>query len=106
MTLMEWKYTNGFSPSEFATSVEIDDDAALTDAQKDLFVAVTASAASKSLVLGLAPGQHMIVTNIGDTNALTIKAITGDTGSSLAAGKTALVIGSGTANASAILVLN
>ena len=48
----------------------------------------------------------MIVANIGGTNAVTVKAITGDTGTSVAAGKVALVIGSATANASKIYVLN
>ena len=106
MTLMEWKFSNGFSPSEFATSVSMSDDYALKDAEKDLFVAFTCSAASKSLVLGVSEGQFMVVANIGGSNAVTVKAMTGDSGTSVAAGKVALVIGSATANASKIYVLN
>ncbi len=106
MTIMEWKYSNGFSPSEFATDISIDDDYTLKDSEKDLFVSFTCSAASKSIVLGVAPGQFMLVANIGGSNAVTVKAITGDSGTSVAAGKVALVIGSGTANASKIYVLN
>lgn len=106
MTLMEWKYSNGFSPSEFATDISISDDAELKESEKDLFVSFTCSAASKSLVLGLVPGQFMVVANIGGTNAVTVKAIKGDTGTSVAAGKVALCIGNATANASKIYVLN
>ena len=57
-------------------------------------------------MLGLEPGDFMVVANIGGTNAVTVKAISGDTGTSVAAGKVALCIGSGTANASKIYVLN
>lgn len=106
MALMEWKYTNGFDPAEFATSISIEDDYTLADAEKDLFVAFTCSAASKSIVLAVEPGQFMVVANIGGTNAVTVKAIKGDTGTSVAAGKVALVIGSATANASKVYVLN
>lgn len=106
MTIMEWKYSNGFSPSEFATDIAIEDDYALKEAEKDIFVSFSCSAASKALTLGVAPGQFMVVANIGGTNAVTVKAITGDTGTSVAAGKVALVIGSATANASKIYVLN
>ena len=48
----------------------------------------------------------MFVANIGGTNAVTVKAISGDTGTSVAAGKVAIVIASSTANASKIYVLN
>lgn len=106
MTLMEWKYSNGFTPSEFATDITMADDKELAESEKDLFVSFTCSAASKSLVLGVEPGQFMIVANIGGTNAVTVKAIKGDTGTSVAAGKVALVIGAATANASKIYVLN
>ncbi|MBR2999667.1 MAG: hypothetical protein IKF39_01605 [Oscillospiraceae bacterium] len=106
MALMEWKYSNGFDPSEFATSIAIEDDYELKDIEKDVFLAFTCSAASKSIVLGLEAGQFMVVANIGGTNAVTVKAIKGDTGTSVAAGKVALVIASATANASKIYVLN
>ena len=103
---MKWQYSNGWQLDDFAASISIEDDYALGAEEKRPFVAFTCSAASKSIVLGLNPGDTMIVTNVGGTNAVTIKAITGDTGTSVAAGKTALCIGSGTANASKILVLN
>ena len=106
MALMEWKYSNGFDPAEFASSIAIEDDYTLSAAEKDVFLAFSCSAASKSIVLGLEAGQFMVVANIGGTNAVTVKAITGDTGTSVAAGKVALVIGSATANASKVYVLN
>jgi len=106
-TLMNWKYTNGFSPSEFVTTVEMSVDTALTDEQKDIFIDFTCSAASKVLTLGLDAGQHAILTNVGGTNAVTVKNIAGDTGTSVAAGKVALVIGgTSTANTAVIKVLN
>ena len=71
-----------------------------------LAVTATASAASKSLVLGVKNGQILLVANVGGTNAFTLKGITGDSGTSLATGKVALVIGSTTANATKIYVLN
>ena len=106
MTIMEWKYSAGFSPAEFASAISIEDDYTLAESEKDLFLSFTCSAASKSIVLGIDPGAFMIVANIGGTNAVTVKAITGDTGTSVGAGKVALVIGSATANASKIYVLN
>ena len=71
-----------------------------------LVVTATASAASKSLVLGVEDGQVLFVVNVGGTNSFTLKGITGDSGTSLAAGKVALVIGSTTANTTKIYVLN
>jgi len=106
MAKMEWKYTGGFDPREFATVLSLEDDYELKDTEKDLFVAFDCSEASKTLLLGLADGQHMFVTNIGDTNAVTVANLEDDTGTSLAKGETALVIGSTTADATVILVLN
>lgn len=103
---MKWHFSDGWNLDDFSVSLAMEDDAALEDEQKVPFVAFSCSAASKSLVLGVAPGDFMLVANIGGTNAVTVKAITGDTGTSVAAGKVALVIGSGTANASKIYVLN
>ena len=91
----------------YATTVEMSVDTTLTaDQANSLGVAFTCSAASKALTLGLKDGQIMFVANIGGTNAVTVKAISGDSGSSVAAGKVAIVIGSSTANASKIYVLN
>lgn len=90
-----------------AVSVEMSVDTTLTDAQKNsLAVAFTCSAASKALTLGLDDGQLMFVVNVGGTNAVTVKSKSGDSGTSVAAGKVAMVIGSSTANASKIYVLN
>lgn len=105
-TLMNWKYSGGFSPEEFATSITISDDYTLAESERDIFLAFSSSAASKSITLGVAAGQFMVVANIGASNAVTVKAISGDTGTSVAAGKVALVIGSATANASKVYVLN
>ena len=103
---MKWHFSDGWNLDDFSVSLAMEDDAALEAEQKVPFVAFSCSAASKSLVLGVAPGDFMLVANIGGTNAVTVKAITGDTRTSVAAGKVALVIGSGTANASKIYVLN
>lgn len=90
-----------------AQSIEMSVDTSLTDAQKNtLAVLFTCSAASKALTLGLEDGQIMFVANIGGTNAVTVKAISGDTGTSVGAGKVAIVVASKTANASKIYVLN
>lgn len=69
-------------------------------------VRVTLTAESKTVTLGLAANQIMFVLNAGDTNAFTLKNIAADTGTSLAAGKIALVIGSATKDASTVIVLN
>ena len=103
---MNWHFSDGWTLADFAESLALEDSAILTADQKRPFVAFSCSAASKSLILDVAPGDFMLVANIGGTNAVTVKAITGDTGTSVAAGKVALVIGSGTANASKIYVLN
>ena len=65
MAARQWKYSGGFDAAlDFCEAVSMSDDAALTDKQKDLFVSFTCSAASKSLVLGLDPGQFMVVANM------------------------------------------
>ena len=103
---MQWKYSGGFDSAEFATAVSFKVDTELTTAQKDLFVAATAEAASKVLTLGLTDGQAMILANVGGTNAFTAKNVSGDTGTSIGTGKVALVIGSTTANGTKVYVLN
>jgi hypothetical protein len=103
---MLWKQTNGWSLNDFGISLAIEDDYELGAEEKAPFVSFSCSAASKSIVLGLDDADCMIVANIGGTNAVTVKAIKGDTGTSVAAGKVAIVIGSTTANASKIYVLN
>ena len=103
---MLWKYTDGWKNNDFSVLLSLSDDYALKEDEKRPFISFSCSAASKSIVLGVAPGDVMFVTNIGGTNAVTVKAITGDTGTSVAAGKVAIVVGSATANASKIYVLN
>lgn len=79
----------------------------LTEAEKGCTVlAVEFTAASKVLTLGLAERQAMIVANVGASNAVTVKNVAGDTGTSLAAGKVALVIASETADGTKVYVLN
>lgn len=104
--MANWHYTNGWNLDDFSSAISMSDDATLKVAEKTPFVSFTCSAASKSLVLGLEPGDFMVVANIGGTNAVTVKAISGDTGTSVAAGKVALCIGAAAANASKIYVLN
>lgn len=103
---MLWKQTNGWSLADLGVSLSISDDYTLGTEEKAPFLSFACSAASKSIVLGVAPGECMVVANIGGSNAVTVKAITGDSGSSVAAGKVALVIGAAAANASKIYVLN
>ena len=97
-------YTNG--DKNIATVIETDDSVALTDAQKKRVICVAASAASKTVTLGLAEGESALVVNNGSTNAFTLKNVSGDTGTSVAAGKVALIVASLTANGSNVYVLN
>ena len=97
-------YTNG--NIDLATIITTDKDLALTKGQKHGLAAITLSAASKTVTLGLGDGEYMRVLNAGGTNAFTLKNVAGDTGTSLAAGKYAVVIGSTTADASIVKVLN
>lgn len=69
-------------------------------------ISVTCSAASKAVTLGMANGETCIITNVGGTNAVTVKNVSGDSGVSLGAGKVAYVIASKTANATVVKVLN
>lgn len=103
---MKLTYSDGIVLGDFAANITSAVDYTLAADEKKPFVACTFSAASKALTLGLLPGETMIVSNIGGSNAVTVKAIEGDTGTSVAAGKVALCIGSATANASKIYVLN
>lgn len=73
---------------------------------KKVYTGVTMSEADKVLTLGLAAGQMMFVNNDGGTNAFTVKNVAGDTGTTLAANKLLLVIGSATANASIVKAID
>lgn len=103
---MQWKYSNGYDTSEFATILEIEDDAELTEEQKDLFLLVTASAASKTLLLGLTDGQPMFIYNAGNTNAFTAANIKDDSGQSIGTGEVWLAIGSADADKTIFVQLN
>ena len=103
---MKWGFTDGWKLGDLSAVIEKADSYALADDEKKPFVNVSMSAASKALTLGLDVGDVMVVSNIGGSNAVTVKAIDGDTGTSVAAGKVALCIGQASANASKIYVLN
>lgn len=80
---------------------------ALAAAEKDKqFYAITLTAGSKVITLGNTAGTWCIVHNAGGTNAFTLKNVAGDTGTSVAAGKTFFVIPSATDNASIVIALN
>ena len=103
---MKWGFTDGWKLGDLSAVIEKADSYALAEDEKKPFVNVSMSAASKALTLGLDVGDVMVVSNIGASNAVTVKAIDGDTGTSVAAGKVALCIGQASANASKIYVLN
>ena len=89
-------YTNGISSGVAAISMTVD--YALKASERKAHITVTCSAASKTVTLGLGNGDACFITNVGGTNAITVKNVSGDTGTSLAAGKVAYVIGSKTAD--------
>lgn len=103
---MEWKYSNGYSTAEFATILDFEDDTELTEEQKDLFVLAEATAASKTLTLGLTDGQPMIIYNAGASIAFTAANLEDDSGQSIGHGEVWLAIGSTTANGTVFSQLN
>lgn len=84
------------------------DNYSLAAAEKSkVFIGCEMTAGSKVLTLGLTAGQMVIVKNVGATNAFTVKNIAGDTGTSLAAGKSLMLIaGSSTANTNIVIALD
>ena len=103
---MEWKWTDGYEVSEFAKVIEKDDSYALADNEKQLLVAFCFNSGSKTLTLGYPEGQVSLIYNFGSSNAVTVKNVSGDSGTSVAAGKVALVKASATANGSKVVLLN
>ena len=103
---MKFKFTDGFVNGDFSKVLTLSDSYKLAENEKKSFIAFSCSAASKVLTLDLADGDQAIVSNIGDTNAVTVKNVAGDTGTSLAAGKVALVVASTTADGSKVVALN
>ena len=102
---MQMKFSGGWTLDDLNDHVAIAKDTELAEANKRPFLGVTASAASKTLTLGLDDGDMMILVNEGGSNAFTVKNVEGDTGTSLAAGAAALVIASKTADATVVKVI-
>lgn len=89
-----------------AQSIEKAADYTLSAAERStLFISLKNTAESKTFTLGLAAGQIAVVYNHG-ANTVTVKNVSGDTGTSLATTKALLVVGSATANASTVIAIN
>ena len=78
----------------------------LAESEKVFYIGITLSAASKTVTLDLPTGAVCVVVNEGGTNAFTLKNVSGDSGTSIAAGKAYLVRASQTANSSKLTLLN
>lgn len=103
---MRWHYTDGWTLGELSTELSISDDYTLKANEKTPYIGVTATAASKSIILGIEKGDTCFVTNM-DSTAFKVKNLEGDTGVSIGSGKCAIVIGGTTASDSfTALVLN
>ena len=102
---MQMKFSGGWTIDDLNYHVTIAKDTELADVHKRPFLGVTASAASKTLTLGLDDGDMMLLVNEGGTNAFTVKNVEGDTGTSIAKGVVALVIASKTADATVVKTL-
>ena len=102
---MQMKFSGGWTLDDLNDHVTTDKSIELAEVNKRPFLGVTASAASKTVTLGLDDGDMMILVNEGGTNAFTVKNVEGDTGTSLAAGAVALVIASKTADATVVKTL-
>ena len=89
-----------------ATSITKSASYTLTDAEKTPYIGITLSAASKTVTLDLPDGVAALVVNEGGSNAFTLKNVSGDSGTSIAAGKAYLVRASTTANGSKLTLLN
>lgn len=81
-------------------------DTTLAQEKRYFYVGLEMSAASKTLTLDLPDGYVCLVCNEGDTNAFTLKNVSGDTGTSLGTGKVALVVANRTADKTIVKVLN
>lgn len=87
------------------TTLSKDADYALADGEKTAIIGIALTAASKTVTLGLKEGQAALVINEGGTNAFTVKNVSADSGTSVAAGKIALVT-AGANGAATAYVLN
>lgn len=99
---MQMKFSGGWTLDDLNDHITIADNTKLAEAHKRPFLGVAASAASKTLTLDLEDGDMMILVNEGASNAFTVKNVSGDTGTSLAAGAAALIIASTTADGTAV----
>ena len=81
-------------------------DTTLAENRRWFYVGLEMNAPSKTLTLDLPDGYVCLVCNEGDTNAFTVKNVSGDTGTSLGTGKVALVVANRTANKTIVKVLN
>lgn len=77
----------------------------LADEEKVFYIGLTASAASKTFTLDLPEGSVCVVVNEGSSNAFTLKNVSGDSGTTVAAGACWLVRASRTANGSVLVAL-
>ena len=89
-----------------STTLSKSADYSLAASEKKPYIGITLSAASKTVTLGLETGQVAIVVNEGGSNAFTLKNVSGDSGTSLAAGKLAIIKASKTDNGSKVYILN
>lgn len=89
-----------------AASISKAADYTLTDAEKLPYIGVTMTAASKTLTLDMDDGTAALVVNEGGTNAFTLKNVSGDSGTSIGAGKAYLVRASRTAGGTKATLLN
>lgn len=78
----------------------------LSDIDKMTETLEVGSASAVTLTLGGAEGQTFHIENTNASDAITLKNVSGDSGTSLAAGKIAYVICHDTANRTKIVVLN
>ena len=72
----------------------------------NLVIKAEMTAAAQTYTLGLVDGQIAVVKNFNATNAFTLKNVAGDTGTSIAVGKSVLIIASSTANGSTVISLD
>lgn len=89
-----------------ATAISKADSYTLADSEKTPYIGITLTAASKTVTLGLPDGVCALLVNEGGSNAFTLKNVSGDSGTSIAAGKAYLVRASTTANGSKLTLLN
>lgn len=98
---MKMKYSGGWTLDDLNDHISVAVDTKLADEHKRPFLGVKLTAASKTVTLDLEDGDMMILVNEG-SNAFTVKNVSGDTGTSVAAGVAALVIASTTADATVV----